>query len=196
MKPTTRLFPIAAILCVALSTAQASDKHVRAFDAAHSTMTVYAYKEGLFAFAADNHEINAPILSGSLDAASNKVEVTVDAAKMVVLDPKMPAGRRAQVQANMTSAEVLDVQKYPKIAFTSTSMKAAAPGHYTVDGELSLHGQTHPVSFDVTKTDANHFTGSTMVRQTEFGITPIRIAGGTVRVKDDVKVEFAIALKP
>jgi hypothetical protein len=34
-----------------------------------------------------------------------------------------------------------------------------------------------------------------MVRQSAFGITPIKIAGGTVRVKDDVKVAFDIVLK-
>ena len=43
--------------------------------------------------------------------------------------------------------------------------------------------------------DAKHFTGSVMVRQTGFGITPIRILGGSVTVKDDVKVEFDIVLK-
>jgi hypothetical protein len=30
------------------------------------------------------------------------------------------------------------------------------------------------------------------VRQSDFGMTPIRIAGGTVKVKDDVTIEFDI----
>jgi polyisoprenoid-binding protein YceI len=63
-----------------------------------------------------------------------------------------------------------------------------------VTGDLTLHGQTHPITFAVTRVDATHFHGATTVRQSAFGISPIRIAGGTVRVKDDVKVEFAIAL--
>jgi hypothetical protein len=30
------------------------------------------------------------------------------------------------------------------------------------------------------------------VRQTEFGITPVTIAGGSIKVKDDVRIEFEI----
>ncbi len=37
-----------------------------------------------------------------------------------------------------------------------------------------------------------HYTGSATVRQSDFGMTPIRIAGGTVQVKDDVKIDFDI----
>jgi polyisoprenoid-binding protein YceI len=51
------------------------------------------------------------------------------------------------------------------------------------------------VNVQVIKSDATHFKGSTTIRQTDFGITPIKIAGGIVRVKDDVKVEFEIVLK-
>jgi len=33
-----------------------------------------------------------------------------------------------------------------------------------------------------------------VLKQTEFGITPVKVAGGTVKVKDEVKVAFSIAL--
>jgi len=39
-----------------------------------------------------------------------------------------------------------------------------------------------------------HFTGSATIRQTDFGITPIKVVGGAVSVRDDVKIEFRIAL--
>jgi len=156
-------------------------------------MTVYVYKQGLFAFAADNHEVSAPIIAGALDDTAHSVSITVDAAKMQVLDPRAPADRRATVQAKMLSDAVLDVGKYPRIEFRSSSIKPAGAKQMSVIGDLTLHGQTHEIHLDVTMTDATHATGSAMIRQSEFGITPIRIAGGTVRVKDDVKVEFEIA---
>lgn len=163
-------------------------------DIEHSRITVSVYKEGIFAFAADNHEVNAPIASGWFNDDTKSVDVTVDAAKMLVLDPSMPAGRRAQVQANMIGPEVLDAAHFPHIEFRSTSIAIADANDWTVNGDLTLHGQTHPITFVVTRTDAAHFHGSATVRQSTFGISPIRIAGGTVRVKDDVKVDFEISL--
>jgi polyisoprenoid-binding protein YceI len=184
---------IAVVVCAA-SAAQAAGGHLLTIDAQHSQMTVYVYKEGFFSFAADNHEILAPIVSGSFDEAATKVKVTVDAAKMQVLDTKMPASRRAQVQANMVGPQVLDVARFPTVAFQADAIKSAGSSHFQIDGDLTLHGQTHPITVDVTKVDAMHYTGSAVVRQTAFGITPIRIAGGLVRVKDDVKIVFTIAL--
>jgi hypothetical protein len=32
------------------------------------------------------------------------------------------------------------------------------------------------------------------VKQTDFGIVPISIAGGTVKVKDEIKVDFDIVV--
>lgn len=188
----------ATLVAVALACAgavQAPASTARAIDPVRSTMTVSVYKEGLFAFAADDHEISAPIASGSLDAVAGDVTVTVDAAKMRVLDPKLGDGRRAQVQANMSGPSVLDVEKYPTIVFDAHGFRATARGAFAVTGDLTLHGQTHPVTVEVTRVDDTHFTGSAVVRQSAFGITPIRIAGGMVRVKDDVKVDFRIVVE-
>jgi polyisoprenoid-binding protein YceI len=195
MKTWTALLPPVLVALAVIAAGQASSTTKYAVDAAHSKMTVYVFKSGLFAFAADNHEINAPIVAGSFNPAANTVEIEVNAAKMEVLDPSMPADKRAKVQAKMISSDVLDIEKYTKITFRSTSLKPVDKDRLTVAGNLTLHGQTHPVSLEVTRADAAHFNGSVMIRQSEFGITPIRIAGGTVRVKDDVKVEFQIALK-
>jgi polyisoprenoid-binding protein YceI len=159
-------------------------------------MTVYVYKRGLFSFLADDHEIEAPITSGFYDAGKNVAEVTVDASKMKALDPKLAPDRRATVQSNMMGPQVLDVGKYPTISFRSTKMESIDAAHLNVTGDLTLHGQTHPVTVQVVKNDALHFTGSATVRQTAFGITPIKIAGGAVSVRDDVRVEFEIVPAP
>jgi hypothetical protein len=37
-----------------------------------------------------------------------------------------------------------------------------------------------------------HYRGSVPLKQTDFGITPVRIAGGAVKVKDEIKIEFDI----
>ncbi len=159
-------------------------------------MTVHVYKQGLFSFLADDHEVSAPILSGSYDDMAKTVELTVDATKMRVLDPKLPAQKRDSVQTNMAGPRVLDVGTHPTISFHSTTIDEADPNRWTVTGTLELRGQTHPISVGVLRTDATHFSGSATIRQTVFGITPIKIAGGAVSVKDDVSVEFDIAMPP
>jgi hypothetical protein len=49
------------------------------------------------------------------------------------------------------------------------------------------------VSVDVALKDGL-YRGTATLKQTQFGITPVRLAGGTVKVKDEIKVDFSIAL--
>jgi polyisoprenoid-binding protein YceI len=194
---TVRLLVASAALMLTATFAMSpafADSGRYAFDLHRSHMTVYVYKGGVFSFAADNHEIEAPIVSGSFDETKNVVDVTVDSTKMKVLDPKLAADRRASVQANMSGSGVLDTEKYPTIVFHSSSIHLDGHGHGSITGDLTLRGQTHTIVVDITRADATHFTGSSMVRQSSFGITPIRIMGGAVTVKDDVKVIFDIYL--
>jgi polyisoprenoid-binding protein YceI len=183
-----------AFVALALAASPAYGRS-RAFDAAHSKVTVHVHKQGVFSFLADDHEVDAPIASGSFDDATKAVVLTVDAAKMRVLDPKMASRTRDQVQSNMTGPQVLDVAAHPSISFRSTKVDDASDP-WAVTGDLTLHGQTHAVTVHVHKVDATHFTGTATLQQTAFGITPIRIAGGAVAVKDDVEVDFAIELGP
>lgn len=182
-----------AALAIAGTVAKAETQG-RAIDVAHSMMTVSVYKQGIFAFAADNHEVDVPIAEGSFDAASSSVRVLIHAADLRVLDPKMAPDKRAEVQANMVGPRVLDAAAYPTIEFRSTAISVGDGSDWTVRGDLTLHGQTHAISVSVTKLDGTHYRGTAVVRQSDFGIEPIKIAGGVVKVKDDVDVAFEIAL--
>src|ERR1700692_3199368 len=82
--------------------AAGADSGSHGIDVHRSHMMVYVSTRGFFSFAADNTAIEAPIISGSFDETKKTVDVTVDAAKMKVLDPKLSADRRASVQANMS----------------------------------------------------------------------------------------------
>jgi polyisoprenoid-binding protein YceI len=42
------------------------------------------------------------------------------------------------------------------------------------------------------KKEKETFTGSTKLKQTDFGITPVSVGGGTVKVKDELKLDFQI----
>ncbi len=93
----------------------------------------------------------------------------------------------------MHSDKVLDSANFPDIAFVSTSVTATGENRWRVQGELTLHGQKRTVSLEVLRADG-HYTGAVTIRQTDFGITPISIAGGSIKVKNDLKIEFRIAV--
>ena len=65
-----------------------------------------------------------------------------------------------------------------------------------MSGNLTLHGQTHPVHVTVKQAGAGgRYEGAAKLKQTAFGIQPISIGGGAVKVKDEVDIAFTIVLK-
>jgi len=167
----------------------------RQIDAAQSTLTVFVYKSGLFSAFADDHIIDAPIASGTIsDAAPLSVVIGVRAGDLKVRDPKLSAEKRAEVQTRMLSAEVLDTQKFPMIGFESTAVEPGGADRWTVTGRLTIHGQSRPVTFPVTRANGR-YRGAVTLKQRGFGITPISIGGGTVKVKDEIKIEFDIVAR-
>jgi polyisoprenoid-binding protein YceI len=179
--------------------------HAADLDLAASKITVHVEKSGLFAAFAHNHVISAPLASGRLDVQNRTIELKFRAQDMKVLDPGTSDSERSTIEGNMKSGEVLDPTRFPEISFASTSVEApaatAATGgtsagtdastHYRVHGNLTLHGITRPIELSVSLS-AGHYTGKVVLKQTDFGITPIKIAGGAVRVKDQIEIVFEI----
>lgn len=122
------------------------------------------------------------------------VDVHFDARKMTVLDPDASAGDRAKVQETMLSDKVLNAAKFPEIKFVSRSIKTVGSNANSVEGDLTLHGVNHAVTIPVSLANG-HYTGSVKLKQTDFGIQPIKIAGGSVKVKDEVEISFDIVVQ-
>ena len=189
--PRTNLItqlPILSLLCAAPVFCQP-----RAIDTAKSVMTVHVYKTGMLSAFGHDHEISAPIAGGTVDVAGRKVELHSSTEALRVKDPKASDKDRADVQSTMLGPEVLDAATHKEIKFQSTTAEAAGEGAWKVAGSLTLHGQTHPVSLDVHEKDG-HYIGTCRFNITEFGIKPVKAAGGAVRVKDEVQIAFDIQL--
>jgi polyisoprenoid-binding protein YceI len=176
------------VVCISAATGQP-----RAIDSSKSVMTVHVYKAGVFSALGHDHEIGAPVTSGTVDVQGKKVELKVDAAALKVQDAKVSDKDRAEIQSNMLGPEVLDTKTYNEIHFRSTNAESAGPGAWKLTGELTVRGQTKPVSMEVHERDG-HYAGSCHFNISDFGIKPIKAAGGTVRVKDEVQVQFDIQL--
>lgn len=164
-------------------------------DTQRSVMTVRVFKSGMFSAFGHDHDISAPIRDGKFSEGDRSVDLTVDARQMRVMDKDVSDKDRAEIQENMLGPKVLDSAQFPEIRFRSTAVEPAGDGRWTVSGDLTVHGKTHPVKLEV-KLQNGHYQGSAQLKQRDFGIEPISVGGGAVKVKDELRVEFDIVAKP
>jgi hypothetical protein len=180
---------LAIVVCVGPNNLYAQPQ---AIDVNKSSLKIRVFKSGAFAAFAHDHEIQAPIGEGKIDSsASPSVQLRVDSRKMRVLDPEISVDKRAEIEHTMEGTAVLDVEHFPEISYRSTAITESGDAHWEVRGNLNLHGKNQLVVVQVSL-EAGHYRGSASFKQSDFGINPIRIAGGTVKVKDEVTIEFDI----
>src|SRR5713226_1137543 len=161
-------------------------------DTQKSTLTIHVGKTGVFSGLGHEHEVRAPIHSGTADTGAHPaVEIHVDARALRVIGKDEPEKDRAEVQKTMLGPEVLDSEHHQEIVFKSTGADAGGEGQWTLRGNLTLRGQTRPVTVKVTLKDGR-YTGEATVKLTDFGIKPPGKAG--VRAKDEIKIEFNVRL--
>jgi polyisoprenoid-binding protein YceI len=172
-----------------------------------STVRIEVGKSGAFGFVAGHtHEVEGRI-EGNVkadpgDVTHAEIHLTIRAADLRVSGRGEPPADVPKVQERMLGPDVLDVARFPEITFRSTSV--AAEGHHDggsplrVTGEVTLRGQTKPVSALVqARIDGASLTasGTFVVKQTEFGIKPVSIAG-VVNVKDALTIHFTVTATP
>jgi polyisoprenoid-binding protein YceI len=183
----TVFWAAASFLCVPGVSAQ---QHK--IDTQKSTLTIHVGKAGAFSGLGHEHEVRAPIHSGTADTGSQSaVEIRVEARELRVIDQDASEKDRNDVQKTMLGPEVLDSEHHQEIVFKSTGAEPTGQGTWTLRGNLTMRGQTRPVTVQVTLKDGR-YTGETTVKQTDFGIKPPGKAG--VRAKDEVKIDFDVRL--
>jgi polyisoprenoid-binding protein YceI len=161
-----------------------------------SRFEVRTGKAGLFGFAGHSHLVRARSFNGWVvyrgdDPSASRLEVTIPAESLEVLTPSDTAEIRKVAETMRT--QVLRVGQYPEIRFTATVAAPTAKG-FRLQGELTMVGRTRPVPVDVAVRlagDTLEANGEFTVKQSDFGIKPVRAGpGGTVKVADRVKFVF------
>jgi len=196
-------FILAGLALSAFATA-AEEKAAYSIDHARSKLEINVYKAGLFKAFGHDHLISVGEISGRVEFDAKKIENSSVSMKVVanslsVIDPGESEKNRNEIQATMKGPQVLDVAKFPEITFSSTSVsvmkKTADAWELTVTGKLDLHGVGKPVSLPLqfhVEGDQLVATGEVLLLQTEYGITPVSVAGGSVKVKDKLRIGFTI----
>jgi polyisoprenoid-binding protein YceI len=164
----------------------------RAIDTEHSSLKIHVGKAGLFSAAGHDHWVTAPFAGGSFnDSDFPQVAFTVNARKLTLVeDSKLSAEQQAEIQHTM-HAKVLESESYPLISFHSTKIEKAGVNHWLVTGDLTLHGQRRPILAEVQYAEGA-YTGRSTIKQTDFGINPVSVGGGVVKVKDQLEVQFVV----
>jgi polyisoprenoid-binding protein YceI len=162
-----------------------------------SRFEVRTGKAGVFGFAGHSHVVRARSVSGWVayradEPSSSRLEVTIPSESLEVLTPHDTAEIR-KVTETMRS-QVLQVSRFPQIRFTATNATPTNNGFHLA-GELTMVGHTRPVPVDAVVRiagDTLSAQGKFSVKQSDFGIEPIRAGpGGTVKVADRVDFTFA-----
>jgi polyisoprenoid-binding protein YceI len=126
-----------------------------------------------------------------------QIEATIDARTINT--------RNADRDKDLRSNLFFDVGKYPKITFKSRSVAIEGPGKLKVEGDLTIHGVTKPVTLDVEGPTPEikdiwgsrriGATATTSVDRRDFGLVYNRmLEGGGAVVGDRISIELDVEL--
>jgi len=179
----------ALIVLLSATLSAAPDKDI---DTTKSVLVIHVGKTGLFSALGHEHWVDARISHGQFsEGASAYVEFSVDARKLTVRsDENTSAKDRAKIQETMQTT-VLESDKFPEIHFRSASVTPDGGQAWKVTGALTLHGVNKVVLVKIRR-DGETYTGSARLKQSDFGIRPVTVAGGVVKVKDELDISFTI----
>jgi polyisoprenoid-binding protein YceI len=129
------------------------------------------------------------------DVLKSSVEATIDASSIDTRDENR--------DAHLKSADFFDVENYPTITFRSTGLRADG-SDFVLDGDLTIHGTTRPVSLALEFNGAQPnplaegkptagFSAHTEISRKDFGLEwNVALETGGVLVADKIKIVLEV----
>jgi len=170
MRNSIRLTLIAGLMFAGAAATHAADyvidtKGAHAFIQFHIKHLGYSWLVGRF---------------NTFDGEFSYDENNPQAARVTVnIDPASVDSNHAERDKHLRDEDFLDVDKFPKAGFVSTGYRETGDGKGELQGELTVHGVTRPITIDVTHIGAGKdpwggyrrgFEGRTSFALTDFGI--------------------------
>ena len=160
------------------------------FDPYHTQVEFAAKHLGMMTVRGHFAEITA---TGHIDPdhpEASSVDVTIQTASIRT--------HNAQRDNDLRSSNFLEVDKYPTITFKSNKIEPAGQDRYTMTGDLTIKGNTHPVTLNVVKygefNDPNMmghriaYSAEGQINRKEFGLTFNMMLDGKWIVSDEVQI--------
>jgi polyisoprenoid-binding protein YceI len=127
----------------------------------------------------------------------SSLTITIRADALAVKDDISDKDRR-EIERTMKQ-EILETAAYPEIVYECSNIATTktAEGQFsaTLNGNLTMHGATRPqaVNARVTLTeDSLRAFGNFSIRQTDYDLKLASVAGGALKVKDELKFSFNV----
>ncbi len=142
-------------------------------------------------------KLSGSALLNPADPEKSSVEVTIEAASLNTREP--------QRDEHLRSADFFDAAKYPSLTFRSKRVEAHGADNFKLTGDLTIHGVTKEVTFDVEgPTPAVKdpwgniragIAASAKINRKDFGLVwnAFTEAGGVV-VGDEIKINVEAEL--
>jgi len=135
-----------------------------------------------------------PIVSATLVVPEGS---NIPSSATASLDPSGVDTRESDRDSDLKSAHFFDAATYPKMEFVSTKIAATDATHFTMAGDLTMHGQTHPVALTCEylgrMTDSRShthiaYTGKATIDRTQWGMTYGQVvAGNSIDLEIDIE---------
>lgn len=170
-----------------------------------SRFTVQAFATGILSAFGHNPTIairdydgGVEFLPGTYEKAF--VRVKINASALEVLD-EMKRSDRESLEQEMFN-EVLYVARFPTVVYESRQIVVQKDGgdflRVATTGDLTLHGVTRIHSFEARAVDMGatlRTFGEFTLRQSDYGIRQFSVAGGALRLQDELKFKFDLVAR-
>jgi polyisoprenoid-binding protein YceI len=172
-------------------------------DTTASHVRIHLGRAGLVKFLGHDHDIEAPVAEGRVevvddDPARSRVTLRFESARLSVVPGSEPAADIPKVEERMRGPEMLDVARYPEIAFASTAVRSQAKDgsaiRIVVAGNLTLRGRSFPVEVPLEvarEAPGIAARGELALNLRDLGIEPPSVAG-VVKVANGFRLELEI----
>jgi polyisoprenoid-binding protein YceI len=191
MRIAALAFAAAACTIAAAPAAHAQDTWT--IDSAHANASFSVRHLGISNVTGQFNKVTGTVMFDEKDATKSKVDATVDVNSIDT--------RNTSRDSDLKSDGFFDVAKYPTLTFVSTSVTSDGPGKLKMTGNLTMHGVTKVVTFDVDGpsaaiADPFNKTGkragasaTTTINRRDFGIEkyPAAMIGDDVKITLDVE---------
>lgn len=196
------LFFLESLFCSTLPLMANSPLLSYKIDPSQSDLVIHTSNTGLFAAAGHKLDIKAQEISGIIQFdpksfTTATLEMKVASASLKVSNPT-PEKDKKEIEDTLCN-KVLECDQFPWMTFKSSQVEAKDEQTHLVTGELNLHGVSKTLPIEVQLKHENkqiEATGEFKLKQTDFKIKPPSALGGTIKVKDELKITFHIIAHP
>ena len=176
-----------------------------AIDTRGSRVTIRAFAGGPLSLIGHNPVIAARDVSGESRLARGTLEVKElrisIATRSLSVQSDMSDGDRREIERTMRE-EVLETERYPVITFEGSKVTieqpSGGPVRADVEGTLTLHGISRPHRMPVQvffMGDTLRAQGAFEIRQTDFAIALVSVAGGVLKIRNELQCSFDLVAR-